>query len=104
MADIKNLKTLGGEEVFGKLIKETEKEIVLRKPMVLQFQQVKMPTGEIEVQPHLVPYAPFVSVENIPFERTAVVFCADAHPEMIKDYIKATTGLTVAAPPGLILD
>ena len=85
--DVVTLKTIGGEEVIGRFVKEDAKTITLKKPMSLMMSQQGVGLG------------PFVVTVNpdieIALNKNAILFTHKTDSEMAKQYMSSTTGIAM---------
>jgi len=83
--DTVTIKTVGGEEIIGKLLEISTENYKLSKPMKVMVTQQGIGLGPLAFTIH-----PDSKVE---VKKTAVLFIAKTDSEMAKQYIASTTGI-----------
>lgn len=83
--DTVTIKTVGGEEIIGKLLEISSENYKLSKPMKVMVTQQGIGLGPLAFTIH-----PDSKVE---VKKTAVLFIAKTDSEMAKQYIASTTGI-----------
>lgn len=83
--DVITLKTIGGEEVIGRFVKEDANKLTLKKPMSLMMGQQGVGLG---------PFAITVNPDSeIALNKSAILFVHKTDGEMAKQYMSSTTGI-----------
>jgi hypothetical protein len=83
--DTVTIKTVGGEEIVGKLIESSSESHKLSKPMKVMVTPQGIGLGPLAFTIH-----PDSKVE---IKKTAVLFIAKTDAEMAKQYIASSTGI-----------
>ena len=96
--EIKIIRLTSGETVIGKVTKDNLTGLTVVKPAIVFTQQG--PNGNQQVG--LAPLAPFCKKEEITLYKSAIQFAEPADPQIVSNYIKATTNLDIPPQSGLI--
>ena len=96
--EIQIIRTFAGEVIIGKVTSDTKDKLTVAKPAII-YQQ----NGPNGPQVGLAPLAPFNKNETVALNKDGILFNELAAPEMVQNYIKATTNLDIPAASKLIL-
>lgn len=96
--EIQIIRLTSGETIIGKVIKDTPNFLTVVKPALVFTQQGQ--NGQQQVG--LAPLAPFCKTEEINLYKSSIQFNELGDPQIVSNYIKATTNLDIPATPGLI--
>ena len=96
---IQIIRLTSGETIVGKVSEVGIQHITVEKPAIIFTQQGQNGNQQIA----LAPLAPFCKTETIELYKSSIQFHSEAEPQIVQNYIKATTNLDVPASSGLIL-
>lgn len=83
--DTVTIKTIGGEEIIGKLLEISQENFKLSKPMKVMVTQQGIGLGPLAFTIH--------PDSKVDVRKTSVLFIAKTDGEMSKQYIASTTGI-----------
>lgn len=86
--DVVTLKLNSGEEIIARFEDETSQGVKITKPMVLSMTQ-----KGVGMMPYLFTVDPSVSIV---FQYTSIAVLANTDDDFAKQYVQATTGITLA--------
>ena len=89
LGEVVTMKLTSGEEIVGKLVDESDSKVTIGRPLVLTAAN-----GGIGMVPYLFTVDPDRSVG---FSRGTIVILEPTDADAAKQYIKATTGIQLAA-------
>lgn len=93
--DVISLKLISGEEVIGKLIKDSNESVELDRPLILAMSQkgVGMAPVLMTVNPE----------SKLKFFKCAVMVMAKSDDEIAKQYVYQTTGIQPVSANSIIM-
>lgn len=97
--EIQVIRFNSGETVIGRVTKETPEKLTVQKPALI-FTQSDPKTGRQQVG--LAPLAPFCKKETVDLYKASIQFHEEADPQIVANYIQATSNLDIPSTPGLI--
>ena len=86
MNDYVVIKLVSGEQLFARLLNETENGVVILNPINVRIISITNPKGEIVEKSVMSPFTQFTEDKQFVFNRKDIIFCKNLHHKMISFY------------------